>query len=106
MMQSYASAAKAPGRRVHSKKRLEKPGENTDHRHLGSSSVDRVSWAAKCVVLLSIPFSFIVVSHYAGRKTMPSDTSPVVTRRQSATEQLSRTIIVLRVLPRPSAVRV
>ena len=56
-------------------------------------------------VLLS--FYFDVVAHDAGRKTMPSDTSPVVTRRQSAMSSLraSATIIVLRVLARLSAVR-
>ena len=39
---------------------------------------------------------------------MPSDISPVVTRRQSAMSSLraNATIIVLRVLPRPSLVRV
>ena len=39
---------------------------------------------------------------------MPSNISPVVTRRQSVMSSLraNATIIVLRVLPRPSAVRV
>jgi hypothetical protein len=64
-----------------------------------------LAWAAKLVVLLSFPFH--VVAYDAGRKTMPSDTSPVVTRRQRAMSSFraNATIIVLRVLLRPSAVR-
>jgi hypothetical protein len=60
---------------------------------------------AKLVVLSSLPFH--VVAYEAGRKTMPSDTSPAVTRRQRAMSSFraNATIIVLRVLPRPSAVR-
>jgi hypothetical protein len=60
------------------------------------------------VVLLSDPFPFAVVGYDAGRRTMPSDSWPVVTRRQSAMSSLraNATIIVLRVLLRPSAVRV
>ena len=47
------------------------------------------------------------IAHAAGRKMTPSGTSPVMTRRHSAMRSLraSATIIVLRVLPRPSAVR-
>jgi hypothetical protein len=47
------------------------------------------------------------IAHAAGRKMTPSGTSPVMTRRHSAMRSLraSATIIVLRVLPRPSVVR-
>ena len=47
------------------------------------------------------------VAHDAGRNTTPCGTSPLVTRRQRAMSSLraSATIIVLRVLARPSAVR-
>src|SRR6516164_7181483 len=60
------------------------------------------------VVLLSDRFPFAVVGYDSGRRTMRSDSSPVVTRRQSAISSLraNATIIVLRVLPRPSAARV
>jgi hypothetical protein len=63
---------------------------------------------AKSVVLLSDPFPFAVIGYDAGRRTMPSDSSPVVTRRQSAMSSLraNATIIVLRVPARPSTVRV
>src|SRR5258708_26083049 len=60
--------------------------------------------AAKPFVLSLL--SFHAVAHDAGRSTMPCGTSPLVTRRQSAMSSLraSATIIVLRVLARPSAV--
>jgi hypothetical protein len=60
------------------------------------------------VVLLSDPFSSQSSVYDAGRRTMPSDSSPVVARCQSAMSSLraNATIIVLRVPPRPSAVRV
>ena len=76
----------------------------SDHRHLGFIGKP-LAWAAKLVVLLSFPFD--VVAYDAGRKTMPSDTWPLVARRQSAMSSLraSATIIVLRVLARLSAVR-
>jgi hypothetical protein len=104
MMQSYASAAKLRGGGPILHSGLEAVVLAAGHRHLGSSSADP-SRAAKLVVLLSSLFR--VAAHDAGRKTTPFGTSPVVTRRQRAMSSLraSATIIVLRVLPRPSAVR-
>jgi hypothetical protein len=51
--------------------------------------------------------NFHAIAYDAGRSTIPSGTSPLVTRRQRAMSSLraSATIIVLRVLARPSAVR-
>jgi hypothetical protein len=104
MMQSCASVAKLRGGGSISAQRLASHGFTSDHRHLGSSSADP-GRGRQAIVLLS--FSFHVVAYDAGRKTMPSDTSPFVTRRQRAMSSFraNATIIVLRVLPRPSAVR-
>jgi hypothetical protein len=76
----------------------------SDHRHLGSSSADP-GMGRQAIVLLFFPIR--VVAYDTGRKTMLSDTSPVVTRRQRAMSSFraNATIIVLRVPPRPSAVR-
>jgi|Tabmets5t2r1_1033131.scaffolds.fasta_scaffold18503_1 hypothetical protein len=77
------------------------------YRHLGSSSagpgMGRQSDCPGCPVVPLFPF----VGYDAGRKTTPAGTSPVVTRRQRAMSNLraNATIIVLRVPPRPSAVR-
>ncbi len=104
MMQSYASAAKLRGGGPILHSGLEAMCLASGHRHLGSSSADPrhglPSWLSCCPPLRA-------VAHDAGRKTTPSGTSPVVTRRQSAMSSLraSATIIVLRVLLRPSAVR-
>jgi hypothetical protein len=105
MMQSCASVAKLRGGGSILHSGLESHGFTSDHRHLGSSSADP-GMGRQAVVLVS--FLFNVVGYDAGRKTMPSDTSPVVTRRQRAMSSFraNATIIVLRVLPRPSAVRV
>src|SRR5262249_19187546 len=69
--------------------------------HRQTPSMGSPSWLSCC------PSLSIVVAYDAGRKTMPSDTSPLVARRQSAMSSLraSATIIVLRVLARLSAVR-
>src|SRR5262245_26690363 len=58
-------------------------------------------------LLSCLSFPLDAVAYDAGRKAMPSDTSPVVARRQRAMRSFraNATIIVLRVLPRPSAVR-
>ena len=80
---------------------LKAMGLAAGHRHLGSSSADPgMGRQGGCPSLRS-------VAHDAGRKTTPCGTSPVVTRRHRAMSSLraSATIIVLRVLPRPSAVR-
>jgi hypothetical protein len=94
----------APGQRAHSSQRLGSHGWRSGHRHLGSSSADPcMGRQGGCSVVLSS----VLFAHDTGRKTTPCGISPVVTRRQSAMSSLraSATIIVLRVLPRPSAVR-
>jgi hypothetical protein len=76
------------------------PCSNTASRHLGSSirqSPNGAEWYARSGKPLQD----------AGRKTTPSNVSPVVTKRQSAMISLraSATIMVLRVPIRLSAVR-
>jgi hypothetical protein len=104
MMQSCASAAKLRGGGSILHSGFEAMVFTSDHRHLGSSSADpNMGRQADC----SFIHPFHVVAYDAGRKTMPSDTSPVVTRRQRAISSFraNATIIVLRVLPRPSTAR-
>src|SRR5262249_9320397 len=93
----------APGRQVHSAQRLASHGFYVGSPRPRMSSAARSSGSPNCFVVL--PFD--VAAYHAGRKTMPSDTWPVVTRRQRAMSSFraNATIIVLRVLPRPSAVR-
>jgi len=102
-MQSCASVAKLRGGGSNLHSGLEAMVFTSDHRHLGSSSAD--PGTGRQAVVLCYPS--LSVAYDAGRKTMPSDTSPVVTRRQRAMSSFraSATIIVLRVLPRPSVVR-
>ncbi len=102
MMQSCASAAELRGGGPNLYSGLEAVGLTTGHRHLGSSSAGPAS-AAKLVVLLLLS----AVDSHAGRNTTPCGTSPVVANRHSAMRSLraSATIIVLRVLARPSAGR-
>jgi hypothetical protein len=96
----------APGRRVHSAQRLE------SHGFYDGSPPPRIvigrpeDGPPNLVILLSV-LRFAIVAYDAERKTMPSDSSPVVTKRQRAMSSFraNATIIVLRVLPRPSAVR-
>jgi len=96
-------SGKAPARRVQSAQRLGSHGF-----YVGSPSprivIGSPGKGRQVGYLLSFPY---VVAYDAGRKTMPSDTSPVAARRQSAMSSFraNATIIVLRVLPRPSAVR-
>jgi hypothetical protein len=105
MMQSCASAAKLRGGGPILHSGLEAMGLASGHRHLGSSSAEPRRRPPRLVVLLSL--SFCAVAYATGRKTTPCGTWPVVTRCQRAMSSLraSATIIVLRVLPRPSAVR-
>ena len=100
MMQSCASAAKLRGGGSILHNGLKAMVFTTDHRHLGSSSADPSMGRQP-------RYRFAIVAYDAGRKTMPSDSSPIVTRRQRAMSSFraNATIIVLRVLPRPSAVR-
>jgi hypothetical protein len=100
MMQPCASAARAPGWRVHSKSRHGSHGSTADHHHLGSSSASVAERRRnRCFV-----YCF---THCAGCRTTPSGTSPVVTNRHSATRSLraSPTIMVLRDLPSATRVR-
>jgi hypothetical protein len=103
MMQSWASAAKLRGGGpiLHSGLEAMVGGRvtATSDRHRQT-----LAGAAKVIFLF---VSSRVVAHDAGRKTTPCGISPVITRRQRAMSSLraSATIIVLRVLPRPSAVR-
>ena len=105
-MQSCASAAKLRGGGSILHNGLKAMVFTTDHRHLGSSSADPKYGPPTSLSCLSI-LRFAIVAYDAGRKTMPSDSSPIVTRRQRAMSSFraNATIIVLRVLPRPSAVR-
>jgi hypothetical protein len=91
----------APGQRAQSAQRLLKPWFLRRVTATSDSSAD-LARPAKLVVLL-----LRTGAHNAGRKVKPWGISPVVTRRQSAMSSLraSATIIVLRVLARPSAVR-
>src|ERR1700751_5078138 len=79
-------------------------GFTSGHRHLGFVG-SPLAWAAKPFVLSLLSFHAVV--HDAGRNTTPCGTSLLVTRRQRAMSSLRAraTIIVLRVLARPSAVR-
>jgi hypothetical protein len=107
MMQSYASAAKLRGSGPILHRGLEAMEATSGHRHLGSSSAaPSMGRQSGCHIVLLFLVS-PAIAHAAGRKMTPSGTSPVVTRRHSAMSSLraSATIIVLRVLPRPSAVR-
>ena len=96
----------APGRRVHSTHRL---GSHGFSRITATSDRHRQTYKIGCQADLSCCFSFLSMLHAydVGRNTMPSDTSPVMARRQRAMSSFraNATIIVLRVLPRPSAVR-
>jgi hypothetical protein len=93
----------APGWRAPLHSGLEAMGY---HRVTTTSDRHRqpLAWAAKAVIQLS---SIGALAHDVERKTTPCGTSPVATRRQRAMRSLraSATIIVLRVPPRPSAVR-
>src|SRR5215831_8377651 len=95
MMQSYASAARLRGGEAHSHARLEGQGALSDHPPPRISSADPTR-DRQTVVLLSDPFPFAVVGYDAGRRTMPSDSWPVVAKRQSAMSSLraNATIIV------------
>ena len=105
MMQSCASAAKLRGSGPILHRGMEAMDGASGHRHLGSLSAAR--WMSRQTGCLAAVLVFPAIAQAAGRKTTPSGTSPVVTRRHSAMSSLraSATIIVLRVLPRPSAVR-
>jgi hypothetical protein len=105
MMQSYASAAKLRG------------GGPTLMIGVRSQDVDRVTatsdrYRQSVSKADSMPKSFAPARfelrvQVDGRSTTPAGTSPVVTMRHNAMSSLraSATIIVLRVVPRASAVR-
>jgi hypothetical protein len=104
MMQSCASrrssGAAGPFFRTAWKTMGVRRGTATSDRH-------RQSLAQGCQMVVLLSVSFRAVAHDAGRRTTSRGISSVVTRCQRATSTLraSATIIVLRVLPRPSAVR-
>jgi hypothetical protein len=93
----------APGRRVHSAQRLRSHGFTSDHRPPRIVIGRPRHRPAKLVVVSSLPFH--VVAYEAGR----NDALRHFARRDEtpkSDEQLScQRHIVLRVLPRPSAVR-
>jgi hypothetical protein len=76
-------------------------------RVTATSDRHRQSLAQGCQSGCPVVLLIACFAHDAGRKTTPRGSSPVVTRCQRAMSSLraSATIMVLRVLPRPSAVR-
>src|SRR5215468_12490508 len=104
MMQLCASSASSGAAGPIFTAAFEAMGFTSGHRHLGFVG-SPLAWATKPFVLSLLSFHAVV--HDAGRNTTPCGTSPLVTRRQRAMSSLraSATIIVLRVLARPSAVR-
>src|SRR6476620_5651157 len=107
MKQSYASASKAPRRRVHSPSGIAAiavcglPPPRIVIGYPGASSAVRY----RTLFVLS---SLESVAHAAGRSSTPSGTSPVVTKRHSAISSLraSATIIVVLRAPLGPSVRV
>jgi hypothetical protein len=104
MKQSYASAGKAPKRRVHS------PGGIVAIAVCGlpPPRIMIGNCASSAAPNPVCPFSFYSVAHLAGRNSTPSGISPVVTRRHSAIRSLraSATIIVVLRAPLGPSVRV
>jgi hypothetical protein len=95
----------APGRRAPSKPRLKDHSPLSGCRHLGSSSAAR---GRDDTALPKLSQDCPRATRQApGRRSRPAGASPVVARRQSAMRSLraSATIMVLRVPPRASAVR-
>src|SRR6266851_8993517 len=108
-------SSRAPRRRPHSQAGA-KPWLISGHRHLGSlSGPGRDSTVGpRTLVFPFLLFSLLVVpplvsqaGQAAGRRTTPSGTSPIVTRRHSATSNLraSATIIVVLRAPLVPSVR-
>src|SRR5271169_6874844 len=96
MKQSYASAGKAPRRRVHSLSGIAAIagcGLPPPRIVIGYPAHQAQSGAEPCLSFLVLES----VAHSAGRSSTPSGTSPVVTRRHSAISSLraSATIIVV-----------
>src|SRR5580700_2584992 len=107
MKQSYASAGKAPRRRVHSLSGIAAIagcGLPPPRIVNGYSAHQAQSGAEPCLSFLVLES----VAHSAGRSSTPSGTSPVVTRRHSAISSLraSATIIVVLRAPLGPSVRV
>ena len=106
MKQSYASAGKAPRRRVHSLSgiaAIAECGLPPPRIVFGYPGHQVPSGAEPCLSFLVLEFA-----HAAGRSSTPSGTSPVVTRRHSAISSLraSATIIVVLRAPLGPSVRV
>src|SRR5215469_6428041 len=107
MKQSYASAGKAPRRRVHSLSGIAAIagcGLPPPRIIIGYPAHQAPSGAEPCLSFLVLES----VAHGAGRNATPSVTSPVVTRRHSAMSNLraSATIIVVLRAPLGPSVRV
>src|SRR5262250_1989386 len=107
MKQSYASAGKAPRRRVHSLSGIAAIagcGLPPPRIIIGYPAHQAQSGAEPCLSFLVLES----VAHGAGRNATPSGTSPVVTRRHSAMSNLrgSATIIVVLRAPLGPSVRV
>ncbi len=106
MKQSYASAGKAPKRRVHSPigiVAIAVCGLPPPRIVIGYLAHQTQSGAEPVC-----PFSLCSVAHAADRNSTPSGTSPVVTRRHSAISSLraNATIIVVLRAPLGPSVRV
>ena len=95
----------APRRWAHSKPRLKDHSPISGCRHLGPSSAARHQQEGDLQELSSACPQ--TVCQAAGRRSKPAGASPVVTSRQSAMRSLraSATIMVFRVPPRASTVR-
>src|SRR6266481_1396969 len=100
MKQSYASAGKAPRRRVHSPSGIAAIAEfglPPPRIVIGYLAHQTQSAAEPRLSFLVLECCSLEFAHAAGRNSTPSGTSPVVTRRHSAISSLraSATIIVV-----------
>src|SRR6266481_2561726 len=111
MKQSYASAGKAPRRRVHSPSGIAAIAEfglPPPRIVIGYLAHQTQSAAEPRLSFLVLECCSLEFAHAAGRNSTPSGTSPVVTRRHSAISSLraSATIIVVLRAPLGPSVRV
>src|SRR5258708_22439682 len=111
MKQSYASAGKAPRRRVHSPSGIAAIAEfglPPPRIVIGYLAHQTQSAAEPRLSFLVLECCSLEFAHAAGRNSTPSGTSPVVTRRHSAIRSLRApaTIIVVLRAPLGPSVRV
>ena len=106
MMQSFASLARFLGGGSQSSPRRLMPWISPGYRHLGSSSTARYVKRRKDAMDSGV-LDRLESRYTAGRRTKPCGISPVVTMRHRAMSSLraNATIMVLRILTPPSAVR-